>query len=1094
MNFLKKTIGTAVFLGFLLILTNCHTGTDPQPETYTVGGIVTGLTGTMTLTLNNSENKNITANGAYVFETELEDGESYSVTCSVEPDGQQVTVTNGTGTISGGNIGNANIECVDLISLTFTVSVQVSGLTASGFRISLNGIGENITENGLHTFDQELAQGDSYVVAIVSQPTDQYAVVTNGRGLIDGENVEDITISCQTPVSITALTDLSTLGSEEDKVFTTDTNIVLDSFDQINLSTGTVLVLESGTDIIAGDYTEVTLAADSQIIAEDSGNEIITGTESQITLDSGAQIIMGDDSGITSDTGSTITISEDSHIEMGDNSGITVGTDSTVTIEADSYIEMGQNSDIVIGQNGTLDVQDNSVIQIGNGGELNIASYASLTAAPGTTFRFGNSSGFVIEDYAEFSLVGTETAPITLTAQQATPGYWYGLSVGGCPDADNALDWVIIEYAGGNPSAPYNSSALSLQGDSDSAPARLSLSNTTIRYSLEKGFDFNEFIDLLAFGNITVTENEGYAGDLYPNHIRFFETGNDFSGNNEDYIFLYCYGQSIEDSQTWPNMNAAYRFGSGDLNILTALTLSPGVTVQAEADRWIKVGTSGSLNAAGTSDAPITFTSASGASGYWYGLDFNESASAGNILDYCVVEYGGKHSGYTGNINIRAGAELARLANTTMENSLQYGLYLVDDSSITDFHDNTITGNAEGAVFTYPNLVQYLDETSAYTGNDNEVIYLYCYGKSVDDDQTWPDLSVPYQFGTSDLTINADLTLNPGVTIEAQEDRWIKIGTSGSLNAAGTSAAPITFTSRTGASGYWYGLDFSESASASNILDYCVVEYGGKNSGYTGNINIRAGAALARLANTTIRNSNQNGLYFIDSSIADFHDNIITDNGECPVFTEPNLIQYLDDTTVYTGNSDDFIHLYCYNNDVKEEQNWPDTGVEYRIFSADLSVKAPLSISPGVSLIFETGRGLVVTTGSLNADGTSENPIIFTGETAAPGSWKGLAFYGSVSLDNKLDFCQIQYGGSETSGYFQTAGLTLKDYTVATNLTLTNSVISNNNGYGVDAEITNVNVNGTATSSYADKAAFLTDLESSGNSFSNNSTAEVNLR
>jgi len=57
----------------------------------------------------------VTADGSFVFSTPLDDGSTYAVTVLTQPadPDQFCKVTNGTGTISGGNVTDVNVECID---------------------------------------------------------------------------------------------------------------------------------------------------------------------------------------------------------------------------------------------------------------------------------------------------------------------------------------------------------------------------------------------------------------------------------------------------------------------------------------------------------------------------------------------------------------------------------------------------------------------------------------------------------------------------------------------------------------------------------------------------------------------------------------------------------------------------------------------------------------------------------------------------------------------------------------------------------------------------------------------------------------------
>ena len=64
---------------------------------FTVGGTVSGLSGTVVLQDNGGDNLSVTANGSFTFATKVASGSAYSVTVKTNPSGQTCTVTSGSG-------------------------------------------------------------------------------------------------------------------------------------------------------------------------------------------------------------------------------------------------------------------------------------------------------------------------------------------------------------------------------------------------------------------------------------------------------------------------------------------------------------------------------------------------------------------------------------------------------------------------------------------------------------------------------------------------------------------------------------------------------------------------------------------------------------------------------------------------------------------------------------------------------------------------------------------------------------------------------------------------------------------------------------
>ena len=79
--------------------------------TTSVGGTISGLTGTVVLQDNGGDNLTLTANGTFTFATALSSGQAYNATVATNPIGQTCTVTNGTGTVASTNITNITVTC-----------------------------------------------------------------------------------------------------------------------------------------------------------------------------------------------------------------------------------------------------------------------------------------------------------------------------------------------------------------------------------------------------------------------------------------------------------------------------------------------------------------------------------------------------------------------------------------------------------------------------------------------------------------------------------------------------------------------------------------------------------------------------------------------------------------------------------------------------------------------------------------------------------------------------------------------------------------------------------------------------------------------
>lgn len=78
-----------------------------------IGGSITGLTGTVVLQNNGAGDLSISANGIYTFDVSASTNENYSITILTQPVGQTCTVTNGVGQATA-DVGDVVIACTDI--------------------------------------------------------------------------------------------------------------------------------------------------------------------------------------------------------------------------------------------------------------------------------------------------------------------------------------------------------------------------------------------------------------------------------------------------------------------------------------------------------------------------------------------------------------------------------------------------------------------------------------------------------------------------------------------------------------------------------------------------------------------------------------------------------------------------------------------------------------------------------------------------------------------------------------------------------------------------------------------------------------------
>jgi len=206
--------GFFLFALALLPLAGCSiapasSGSIQNVQAYTVGGTVSGLSGTGLVLQNNlSDSLTVSARGSFAFRTPIQAGGNYSVTVLTQPSNpaQSCAVSNAAGSVTTSNVTNVLVTCTTSSPppATYTVAGTVSGLSGSGLVLQDNG-GDNlaVNANGPFTFATPLAAGSSFLVTVLTQPSNpaQLCAVTNSSGYVTTSNVTNVEVTCTPPNS-----------------------------------------------------------------------------------------------------------------------------------------------------------------------------------------------------------------------------------------------------------------------------------------------------------------------------------------------------------------------------------------------------------------------------------------------------------------------------------------------------------------------------------------------------------------------------------------------------------------------------------------------------------------------------------------------------------------------------------------------------------------------------------------------------------------------------------------------------------------------------------------------------------------------------
>lgn len=266
---------------------------------------------------------------------------------------------------------------------------------------------------------------------------------------------------------------------------------------------------------------------------------------------------------------------------------------------------------------------------------------AGLHIAPGVTVKFGHDAGLIVESGGYLSAVGTAAAPITLVADNDSPGRWRGIKIT-TSLVENELTHVDIAHAGMEwlDSDNGNANVLVRGG-------RVKLTHSTFRDSSDYGVYVNATGDSLeGFSNNRFSGNERPLG-LQATQVAHLDGETDFSAdpsnpNAREVVVVAAArmdgGPSVE--QVWPALRDGYfYFFSGRTDIRTGVAIEPGARLQFTHEARLNVMPDGYLSAIGTESDPIVFRGDLDMAGRWGGLRYN-STNALNELRHVTISGG----------------------------------------------------------------------------------------------------------------------------------------------------------------------------------------------------------------------------------------------------------------------------------------------------------------------------------------------------------------------------------------------------------------------------------------------------------------------
>ena len=639
-------------------------------------------------------------------------------------------------------------------------------------------------------------------------------------------------------------------------------------------------------------------------------------------------------------------------------------------------------------------------------------SGGDLVIAAGTVIEFEEGASLHIASDAKIIAKGTSAAGIVLRGSAPNAGHWKGVLIDSASQS-NVFEYVTVQHAGSAKLATFiqGSAALVLQD------GKLKLSNSTISDSKGYGAYQTEAADFGAFTQNTFESNSEGALRTTLNNLAELDGASSYGG-----AVVVVDGEVTEDG-SWPAIDTHYLI-SNDASVESAsITIEAGANFKFKEGAELEFKADSSVSARGTSAAPITFTGLTQESGFWKGIRI-DSKSSSNAFDYVSVKHTG--SGKLDTFSKEAGLLLAggrlALTNSTISDSKGYGIELFEASDFLSFSSNTFASNDKGALYMSANNLGEIDGDSTY---ESPVIV---FDGEVTEDATWPAIDSHVEFSERITIEGGTITLEKGSTYVFGDDTDIAFMADSTVIADGEADAKIHLRGKTQEAGFWRGVRI-DSRSAENLFDHVIIEHTGSSKLDTfsdfGSLLLTDGR-LAVTQSSFLNSSGYGLLQFESSELIEFSNNTFDLNASGAVLTQAAHIGEYDEASTYTGPI-----VVGRSEDVTTDQRWPNIDSFIRIASS-LTFKAGVqTVSAGAELRFATDTQLSFEDDAVFvAVGTSADPIVFRGSTAAPGFWAGL-FFGTRSVDSRISHATISHTGSKKVGTFvEVAAIALDDATL----------------------------------------------------------------
>ncbi len=323
---------------------------------------------------------------------------------------------------------------------------------------------------------------------------------------------------------------------------------------------------------------------------------------------------------------------------------------------------------------------------------------------------------------------------------------------------------------------------------------------------------------------------------------------------------------------------------------------------------------------------------------------------------------------------------------------------------------------------------------------------------NVFEDPTLPDYRV-----TTSISATAVLTVEPGVTVEFDENVLLTIASGGgALIANGETDNKIVFTTSNAEGGLRWGGIYISSQDGRNVLNNAVVTFGGGTNmtAFSDFVDVPANIGLGQdgkieITNTEISESGGYGMYIRFGELIVFSNNNVSNNTLSGIGLPIDVAGTIDATTTFEGNTISAIEVFgsTLSGDVALASL---AGDAFYYVSGSITANADLTIDAGAELRMEEDVFFTITDdGAFIVNGTASDQVTMTAFDE-DNPWGGIKMV-STSSNNKIDYANIGYtGGTNITEFADFVDVPAAIGLYANGeLQLTNTTIADGEGYGI---------------------------------------------